>query len=604
MKTKYLLIFMFFIGVFTLAQTQNLSTTNNINKGFQISLRGGYDALPIYNNNTPYIDYKGNWMAGASLDYYFNKNWGIGLDYDYLVNNPKSTYPTNNLTYSGFNITSLNLTENHINRTFLGIGPNYRWKKSDRWNVELKAKGGISTIKGGSTLLEGSVPLSTPVNLTLNHHAGYDAKNVLSAKASVQFNYFVSKWFGMHLGVYHINHFKVPELVDPIRGFSSSYYGFASSVDANEINSEPSIREKSCNCNINSTGVYAGITLRFPKGEKKCSACQYCNVCGKTHEPPMCPPPSCNVCGCKLSITARDKISGMLLNETDIVVQREDGMVVSSGKTNSFGVVVFESVQPGNYIIKGKLYNIDLENSKVSVSDFEHCKSNGGIIQKEILYTDENFIIKGKAVVCNTTTAINGVSVVLKNTDLGVQKSTNTDAKGEFIFQALQNASYSIYGKKTNYLSQTETVSMKDYDRSKTLFIKLEICMDPADCGKTIVLKNILYDLDKFFIREDAKPELNRLVQFMIDNPGVKVELSSHTDSRASSNYNNTLSQNRANAAVEYIISQGISRDRLVGRGYGETRLLNRCADGVACSEPEHQINRRTEVKVLCPNEN
>ena len=59
-----------------------------------------------------------------------------------------------------------------------------------------------------------------------------------------------------------------------------------------------------------------------------------------------------------MPITAKDKISGALLNETDIVLQREDGTVVSSGKTNSFGVVVFESVQPGNYIIKGKLYNM------------------------------------------------------------------------------------------------------------------------------------------------------------------------------------------------------------------------------------------------------
>lgn len=166
----------------------------------------------------------------------------------------------------------------------------------------------------------------------------------------------------------------------------------------------------------------------------------------------------------------------------------------------------------------------------------------------------------------------------------------------------MQNANYSIYGKKANYLSQTEIVSTQDYDRTKTLFIKLEICLDSADCGKAIVLKNILYDLDKFFIRDDAKPELNRLVQFLNDNPSVNVELSSHTDSRSSHAYNLTLSQNRANAAVDYIVSQGIARSRVTGKGYGETKLLNKCADGVSCSETEHQINRRTEVKVICPD--
>jgi len=87
----------------------------------------------------------------------------------------------------------------------------------------------------------------------------------------------------------------------------------------------------------------------------------------------------------------------------------------------------------------------------------------------------------------------------------------------------------------------------------------------------------------------------------MRDNPDVRIEISSHTDSRGSDAYNKTLSQNRASAARDYIASQGIQANRVVGIGYGETRLLNRCADGVSCSEPEHQLNRRTEMKVICP---
>jgi outer membrane protein OmpA-like peptidoglycan-associated protein len=151
------------------------------------------------------------------------------------------------------------------------------------------------------------------------------------------------------------------------------------------------------------------------------------------------------------------------------------------------------------------------------------------------------------------------------------------------------------------YFSQTETINTKDFDRNTTLFVKLEVCMEKVDCGEALALKNIHYDLDKYFIRNDAKPELNRLVQFMVDNPQVSVELSSHTDSRSSHEYNQTLSQNRANAAVDYLVSQGVSRSRLTGVGYGETRLLNRCADGVECTKAEHQRNRRTEMKVICP---
>jgi len=81
--------------------------------------------------------------------------------------------------------------------------------------------------------------------------------------------------------------------------------------------------------------------------------------------------------------------------------------------------------------------------------------------------------------------------------------------------------------------------------------------------------------------------------------PTLKIELSSHTDSRGSDAYNLNLSERRAIAAVNYIIGQGIDKRRLVARGYGETRLINKCSNGVACSDADHQANRRTEVEVL-----
>ena len=115
------------------------------------------------------------------------------------------------------------------------------------------------------------------------------------------------------------------------------------------------------------------------------------------------------------------------------------------------------------------------------------------------------------------------------------------------------------------------------------------------------MLNNINYDLDKYFIREDAKPELDKIVRFLKDNPNVNIILKSHTDSRASNEYNLTLSQNRAQAAVNYITSKGISIKRITAKGYGETQLLNKCSDGVPCSEAEHQLNRRTEFEVVCP---
>jgi len=129
--------------------------------------------------------------------------------------------------------------------------------------------------------------------------------------------------------------------------------------------------------------------------------------------------------------------------------------------------------------------------------------------------------------------------------------------------------------------------------------LKKDILLDKIVIDKAIIVKNIYYDLDKYFIRPDAAVELDKLAKFLLDNPTVIIELSSHTDSRASNEYNMTLSDNRAKAAVEYLVQKGINIGRLYPKGYGETKLVNGCSDGVKCSEDEHQQNRRTEFRVI-----
>ena len=119
-----------------------------------------------------------------------------------------------------------------------------------------------------------------------------------------------------------------------------------------------------------------------------------------------------------------------------------------------------------------------------------------------------------------------------------------------------------------------------------------------TDIGKLIDIKPIYFDPGKYNIRPDAAVELNKIVAMMRDNLGIKIELGAHTDARGSASSNMRLSDNRARSSAKYIISQGIAAQRIVGRGYGETLLLNQCANGVKCSEAEHQINRRTEFKI------
>lgn len=122
----------------------------------------------------------------------------------------------------------------------------------------------------------------------------------------------------------------------------------------------------------------------------------------------------------------------------------------------------------------------------------------------------------------------------------------------------------------------------------------------PIRMNEGIALKNIYYDVAKWDIRPDAAAELDKLIVTLQSNPSLVVELGSHTDSRGSDAANMSLSQKRAESAVNYIIDKtGMSRSSITARGYGETKLVNKCKDGVECSNRQHQKNRRTELKII-----
>lgn len=169
---------------------------------------------------------------------------------------------------------------------------------------------------------------------------------------------------------------------------------------------------------------------------------------------------------------------------------------------------------------------------------------------------------------------------------------------GTFLYSLEKDKDYKLKGQKIRYGVDSTSFTTIGMTFSDTLYA--DLYLEPEyEVGKKFVLENILYDLDKSNIRADAVPIMDRLVQIMRDNPTLKIELASHTDSRATHAYNIALSERRAKSAVNYLIERGIARSRMVAKGYGETVLVNRCADGVACTEEEHQKNRRTEITVL-----
>ena len=178
-----------------------------------------------------------------------------------------------------------------------------------------------------------------------------------------------------------------------------------------------------------------------------------------------------------------------------------------------------------------------------------------------------------------------------------------SDAKGQLRFKLDVDEDFTIIASKSGYFTQSIAYSTlgKTPDPQTlvqdvtNITLDTTLVLDPLVLEKAIVLENIYYDLDKADIRPDAAVELDKLVKILEDNPTIRIELSSHTDDRASEAYNLDLSQRRADSAVEYLVSQGIDRGRLVAKGYGKSQLIIESAT----TEEEHQINRRTEFKVI-----
>ncbi|MFC7525809.1 OmpA family protein [Parapedobacter sp. GCM10030251] len=207
-------------------------------------------------------------------------------------------------------------------------------------------------------------------------------------------------------------------------------------------------------------------------------------------------------------------------------------------------------------------------------------------------------ILRGTTADKSNGKRLEGATVTLYDGDREIVAKRSSDGNGAFEFVLDKNRSYTVLGQKEGYHADSARVSTLGMTKSDTLEVAL--LLEPVfEVGKTFELENIYYDFDKHNIRPDAAAILDELVRTLRDNPTLKIELSSHTDSRGSDAYNMALSQRRAQAAVDYLVSRGIARDRMVAMGYGETRLVNGCGNGVPCSREDHQANRRTEVTVL-----
>src|SRR5690606_39111239 len=202
------------------------------------------------------------------------------------------------------------------------------------------------------------------------------------------------------------------------------------------------------------------------------------------------------------------------------------------------------------------------------IYSFNFAKPKIRILLKGITYDKKTNAVLGNSRV--TLLDANGVEIVARQL---------SNAEGTFEFELTKGEGFKITAEQAGYMGDSTQVAAVLPLQDTTLNVALYLA-PLKEKGDKIVLENLYYDFDKYNIRPDAALVLEQVVKVMRDNPTLKIELSSHTDSRGSDSYNMKLSERRAQSAVEYIVSRGIDAQRLVARGYGETRLVNDCGNG------------------------
>lgn len=202
-------------------------------------------------------------------------------------------------------------------------------------------------------------------------------------------------------------------------------------------------------------------------------------------------------------------------------------------------------------------------------------------------------LIEGVVKEKGTDKLIPNATIVLMDAKGNQKESMVSDENATFSFNVDCDTSFKIKGSKKNYKDDSRNVVA---DRPLKVELNLEVKEKLMDN-----INPIYFDYNKSNIRNDAAIELDKVVEIMHKFPKIKIEGESHTDSRGSDIFNKKLSARRANATVNYIISKGINPNRISAKGYGETQLVNKCSNGVKCTEAEHQKNRRTEFVIVNP---
>lgn len=206
----------------------------------------------------------------------------------------------------------------------------------------------------------------------------------------------------------------------------------------------------------------------------------------------------------------------------------------------------------------------------------------------------------------DTKELLTNSKVELFDENMNKISETFSNEEAKYSFNVDCNTKYIVRVSKEDYDTTEQQVTTNKENGETELNIALKRNKFPieegTDLAKIFDISIIYFDLDKWNIRPDAAKDLQKIVEVMKQYPNMQVAIRSHTDSRQTHKYNELLSDRRAKSTLEFMVKNGIERERLTAKGFGETELVNNCSDGVPCSEEEHQKNRRSEFIVLKMN--
>ncbi|MEN8119224.1 MAG: OmpA family protein [Bacteroidota bacterium] len=290
---------------------------------------------------------------------------------------------------------------------------------------------------------------------------------------------------------------------------------------------------------------------------------------------------------------------GNSLSDTEVNLYDNKGNVLETIKTDSSGTHTFTINENIVYLLKGNKEKYQPDQKEADAT------TNARSYVVDLILKKMNFSLVCVATDAETKKNIPEVSVTLLDKTIDKKENLITDSAG-YYKRALEeikigdtihyNAVFEKEGYLTNVAVYNRIVKKEGEIRIEVELNKIEV---GTDLGKIIDINPIYFDLSKWNIRPDAAIELDKIVKVMIENPEMIIELGSHTDSRGSTSSNLRLSDRRAKSSAKYIKERIPNPERIKGKGYGESQIINKCKNGVRCSEDEHQLNRRTEFKII-----